>query len=107
MRTLGTAVVKVDWVGTVQVGVVWDINRLGVQEHAFVVLGMEAERVTVLAQSVDVGVVGKLRPEAHILLFEHQGDSCSIEENLAVFPALDCKRKLVLLDIELQGGIAR
>lgn len=66
MRTR-LAVLIVDGVGTVEVG----IGRGGVgilrPQRADVVASLETEGVPVLAQTVQVGIVGELRPQTKIL----------------------------------------
>lgn len=107
MSALATTVIKVDRVRAVQVGISRNINGLGIQEHALIVVRVEAERIAMLPKTVDVGVVGKRSPEAHILLFKDHGNGAGIKENLAVIFALDLERKWFLLDIKLESRVGR
>lgn len=60
-----------------------------------------------LTETVEVGVVGELGPKAHVLFLEDQGDGFSIKKNFTTIPALDCKRKRILLYVKLEGCAVR
>jgi hypothetical protein len=107
MCTLVTAVIKVDGVRSIQVGVLGDVRRLRVQQDALVIIRVEAEGVAMLTKTVDVGIIRQLGTQANILLLEDQRNGSGIEENLAVVPTLDSERKRGLLDIELESGRRR
>jgi hypothetical protein len=107
VSTLSTAVVKIHWVGAIQVGIVGNVDGLAIQEDTLVFVRVKAERVAVLSEPIDIGIVGKLGSEAHILFLKDEGNGVCIKENLAAVPALDCERKLVLFDIKLEGCVGR
>jgi hypothetical protein len=67
---------------------------------------VEAERVAVLTEAVDVRVRGKLSTQADVLLLENQRNSDGIKENLIVVPTLDSEGERVLLDPEDESGLA-
>lgn len=57
-----------------------------------------------LTKSVDVRISRKIRPKTDILLLEHQLGSRSVEENLAIFFALNGKREGGFNDVKLKSG---
>lgn len=58
-----------------------------------------------LAESVDVGFAGQIGPQAHVLLFEDEWHSGSVEENLVIVLAFDSEGERLLNHIELESNI--
>lgn len=74
-------------------------------ESPDVVGGVEAERVRVLTETVQVRVLGELGTEAKVLGLEDQGSGRSIEEDLTGLGAGDGEGERVGLVVELQGRL--
>lgn len=77
----GSAVVQVEWVRAVQVGVVGDAEAVLVPEGADVLVRLEVEGVGVLAETVQVGVGGELGAQAQVLRLEDQRGCGGVEED--------------------------
>lgn len=101
MGTLVAAVIKVDRMSAVQIGVSWNVRRLGVPNHAAVSCG-EAKRVTVLTQAVDVRLLGKAGTPANILLLEDKFTSNRVEDDFIVLLARDFEREWAFNNVELK-----
>lgn len=69
-----------------------------VPHGADVVCGVEAEGVGVLAQAVQVGVLGEFRPQPEVLRLEDEGGGGRVEEDFARVAAAD-------LEGEWGGGV--
>lgn len=80
MRTR-LAMLKIERLGTIQVCAFGDTVTVLVPDGAGVVRGVEAERVRVLAEAVQIRVVGEVGPETNVLGFKDQGCSGGVEED--------------------------
>ena len=107
MCALVTAVVKVDWMRAVEVGIVWDVNGFCVQQYSLVVVGGESERITVLAQTVQVGVFGQVSAQADILLLKDQLSARRVENDFVVADARDFERKGLFYNVKAKGGFGK
>jgi len=100
-------VLEIDWVVPVEVRALGDAVRIARPEgECFVVRG-ETKRVRVLAEPVDVGVVGKRGFYAEILRLEDEGVGGGGEEDFICVGAVDGEREGGLGVVELNGGCLR
>jgi hypothetical protein len=89
---------------TVEIGIVWDVDRFSVQQDPLVVFGGEPERITVLAQSVQVGVVGQVSAQTDILLLKDQLCVRRVEDDFVVADACDFERKGLFYYVKAKSG---
>lgn len=98
-------VVEIDGMVSVQIGTCRNGIRVLRPERADVVGGVKAERVRVLSQAVQVGVVGKLSSKTEVLGLEHDACCRSIEKNLTRVGTGDREREWRCLVVELDIGL--
>jgi glutathionylspermidine synthase len=102
-----TAVVKVHWMTAVEIGIVWDVDRFSVQQNSLVVFGGKPERITVLAQSVQVGVVGQISAQTDILLLKDKLCARRVEDDFVVADARDFERKGLFYYLKAESGFRK
>ena len=101
------AVLVVDGVVAVQVGAIGSGERV-LRPHCADVVGcVEPEVVRVLAETVQVGIVGKLGAQTQVLVLEDQRRRRSVEQDLAGLGPSDGEGEGVRLVVELQVGLSR
>ena len=104
---MGTALslLEIEGVSAVEVGVVGQSVAVLVPHCANVVLGLEPQRIRVLAQAVEIGVLGQAGPKAQVLRLEHERRRRSIEENLLGVGAADLEGegRLGVVKLEFVG----
>lgn len=61
---------EIDGMASVEVGHPWDVGRLSIPEGPDVVIGLEAKRVSVLSQAVEVRVLRQLSSQPNVLRLE-------------------------------------
>ena len=103
----GLAVLIVNGVGAVEVGAGRGAVGIARPQRADVVGGVETEGVPVLAQAVQVGVLGELGAQAEILRLEDQRLGRRVEQNLTGLAARNGEGEGVGLVLELESRLFR
>ena len=102
MGAIGSTVVEVHWVISIQVLSSRGSVGVSVPERASVVRGVQHERIGVLAQSIQAWVLGQAGTQAQVLTFKDQAGGARIEEYVAVAAADDGEAERVYHIFELE-----
>lgn len=98
---------EIDGMASVEVGHSWDVRRLSIPKGSDVVVGLEAERVSMLSQAVEVRVLRQLSSQPDILRLKDELRSRGVEQDISGAGPRDCKRKWACRVGELQGSSTR
>lgn len=104
MRTIVTAVVHVDGVVTIQVCVLRDTVGIAAPEGTSIVLVRQTQRISVLAQAVQVRVFRQPGPQAKILILKDQAGLRGIKEHLVTTE--NTEREGLSLIVKADVGLA-
>lgn len=101
------AVVQVEGVRAVQVGVVGDAEAVLVPERADVLVRLEVEGIRVLAESVQVGVGGQLGAQAQVLRLEDKRGRRGVEQDFVAALDAEAEGRCRVFELEVRGGGGR
>lgn len=92
---------------TIQVSPRWHTVRITVPQSASVVCSIEAERIGVLPQAVQVGILRQIGPQSQVLALEDNGRACCVEEHFTRALSHDGEGEWALHELEDKLGRGR
>jgi hypothetical protein len=99
--TIVTTVVHVDGVVTIQVGVLWNTVGITTPEGTGVVLIRQTQRISVLAQTVQIRVSRQPGPQSEVLVLKDQGGVSGIEKYLITTQDTEGERLLLVVKADV------